>query len=129
MNVIFVDNLLIYQDKFIDNVPLDPHLGLMSLVSVARSAGHDARIYDPKMRMAQGRLCYDDSLYFNMAAEIEELSPDVVGFTALGCNFICVVKVASYLKRKNPDCRSSSAAHMRRSFIEKSSRTSGNLTS
>src|SRR5579883_2956523 len=103
MRVVFVDNLLVHQDRFIQELIPEPHLGLMSLVAVARSAGHTAWICDPKLLVNDGTLKLDDTFYEGLATYLEGYAPDVVGFTSLGCNFISVVKVARYLKRRNPD--------------------------
>ena len=31
------------------------------------------------------------------------MEPDVLGFTALGCNFVCTCKVASHVKAARPE--------------------------
>lgn len=102
MRLTLVDNLL-YESSFsVRRGDLQPHLGLMSLAAVARRCGHDPVIYDPKWEVFRGALALDGSLYEAMARAILDTSPNVIGLTALGCNFHCVVKVASRLKRQMP---------------------------
>lgn len=102
MRLILVDNLLYEEVGGQPRYDLQPHLGLMSLAAVAREGGHEAQIYDPKRDLAQMRLPLDASLYRGMADRIAARAPEIVGFTALGCNFHCVVKVAGQLKQMLP---------------------------
>lgn len=102
MRVILVDNLLFEDTEGIRRYVLQPHLGLISLIAVIRAGGHEAKLFDPKVEIAKGTLRLDDSLYREMARQILSMKPDVVGMTSLGCNFICTVKVAEYLKRWSP---------------------------
>jgi hypothetical protein len=105
MNVVLVDNLLIDEVKAggrVDTSWLQPHLGLISLLAVLRAAGHSGRLYDPKLALHAGRLTLDAGLYRKMAQEIVACTPDVVGFTSLGCNFICTLKVAQHVRTLAP---------------------------
>ncbi len=103
MRLTFVDNLL-YDGSFAaPRYDLQPHLGLLSLAAVALGAGHDAGVYDPKYDLVRGELRLDATLYRGMAQRILARAPDVVGFTALGCNFHGVVNVAAELKRQRPE--------------------------
>lgn len=103
MRVVFVDNLLFEDAEGIRRYVLQPHLGLISLIAVIENAGHEGFLYDPKVEIARGNLSLDGSLYKKIAADILLLKPDVVGLTSLGCNFICTVKVAAYLKKWEPE--------------------------
>jgi radical SAM superfamily enzyme YgiQ (UPF0313 family) len=103
MRAVFVDNLLFEQYGGAYHFDLQPHLGLLSLVAVIEEAGHQGVLYDPKTALADGRLVLDHTLYRRMAMQILERAPDVVGFTSLGCNFICTVKVAAHVRRLAPD--------------------------
>ena len=99
MRVLLVDNLL-YDDLGDGAVyDLQPHAGLVSLVAVARSGGHAAEVLDPKRELADGRLRLDASIVAALADQIIARRPDVVGFTALGCNFVLVIRTAAELKR------------------------------
>src|SRR5581483_6935924 len=105
MKVVLVDNLLIDEvgaDGIVDTSALQPHLGLISLLSVLRRAGHDGCLYDPKLAFNAGRLTLSADLYRKMAQEIVACEPDVVGFTSLGCNFICTLKVAQHVRALMP---------------------------
>src|SRR5205085_5097157 len=102
MRILFVDNLLLERKHDAYVVDLQPHLGLISLIAVAESAGHRGLLYDPKLALFRGELPLDESLYVEMAKALLCQTPDVVGFTTLGCNFICILKVASYLNTMNP---------------------------
>jgi hypothetical protein len=102
MRLLFVDNLLLEHGGWTHHFDLQPHLGLISLIAVAEANGHQGILYDPKLAIARGELALDASLYREMAAAIRERQPDVVGFTSLGCNFICTLKVAAYLKEADP---------------------------
>ena len=103
MRVTFADNLLIDRRDDEYRFDLQPHLGLISLIAVAESAGHEGVLYDPKLGLSRGELPLDRSLYGRMADEILATEPDVVGFTTLGCNFICTIKVASHIRRLAPE--------------------------
>lgn len=107
MRILFVDNLLIDTTLDIDNpfhpFDLQPHLGLLSLIAVAESAGHEGMLYDPKLALSRGTLSFDSNLYREMANDLLRRNPDVIGLTTLGCNFICTLKVAAHLKRLNPE--------------------------
>jgi radical SAM superfamily enzyme YgiQ (UPF0313 family) len=103
MRVLLVDNLL-YDDLGDGAVyDLQPHAGLVSLVAVARSGGHAAEVLDPKRELADGRLRLDASIVAALADQIIARRPDVVGFTALGCNFVLVIRTAAELKRRIPE--------------------------
>src|SRR5689334_22867181 len=98
MRVVLVDNLMTEQNGSRTEVRLQPHLGLISLLAVVRAAGHEARLYDPKLAVLEGRLALERGLYARLAQEIADHEPDVVGFTSVGCNFICTLKVAEHLR-------------------------------
>ena len=97
-----IDNLLLKKENEIDIIFLQPHLGLISLIAVLENAGHSCTLYDPKIEISRGTLKKDKSLYKNIARRILEYDPDLIGLTSLGCNFICTVKIAAYLKEFNP---------------------------
>jgi len=102
MHLLLVDNLL-YEDLGDGpEIEAEPHGGLMSLVAVARAGGHRAEIIDPKWEVLSGRLQIDATAPDTLAALIAARSPDVVGFTALGCNFVLVIKTALALRRLRP---------------------------
>jgi radical SAM superfamily enzyme YgiQ (UPF0313 family) len=101
MRLVLVDNLLLENGRA-ENLYLQPHLGLISLVAVARGAGHSASVYDPKLDLTRGLLRLGPSLYRDIADRLLDQDPDVVGMTSLGCNFICTLKIAGYLKDRRP---------------------------
>ena len=103
MRILFVDNLLLEDKGGTPDYVLQPHLGLISLIAVAEAAGHEGLLYDPKLAIARGELRLDESLYREIADQIVRMRPDVVGLTTLGCNFICTLKIANYLKRFDPN--------------------------
>jgi radical SAM superfamily enzyme YgiQ (UPF0313 family) len=103
MRLTLVDNLLYESSYSVRRDDLQPHLGLMSLAAVVRRAGHRPTIYDPKWEVFTGRLTLDSKLYDRLAADILRTLPEAVGFTALGCNFPCVVNVAGRLKKIAPE--------------------------
>src|SRR5215472_8254470 len=96
MRFVLVDNLIYEGPHTAPKYDLQPHLGLLSLAAVVRANGHEPEIYDPKLDLLNGHLQLESSLYEKFALRILEQHPDVVGFTALGCNFNCVVKVADH---------------------------------
>ena len=102
--LVLVDNLLIEHTN--TSRPLNnfqPHLGLLSLIASVRAVGYRATLFDPNLVVFQEQLALDANLYRTLANRLINLQPDVLGFTALGCNFICVCKVASYVKSEKPD--------------------------
>jgi len=102
MRILFVDNLLFEGDAARPWFDLQPHLGLMSLAAVASAAGHEATIFDPKRALVEGSLSWNGGLYDEIARTIVDQAPEVVGFTALGCNFHCVVAVARAVRALRP---------------------------
>jgi radical SAM superfamily enzyme YgiQ (UPF0313 family) len=103
VRVVLVDNLLIEQNGARVETVLQPHLGLISLLAVVQTEGHEGLLYDPKLALAEGRLQLDERLYRQIARDLVLLEPDVVGLTSLGCNFICTLKVAQHLRRMAPE--------------------------
>jgi radical SAM superfamily enzyme YgiQ (UPF0313 family) len=87
----------------INRYVLQPHLGLISLIAMLEQQGHTGILLDPKIQVAQGLWPLDEELYTRIASAVLAHEPDVVGMTSLGCNFICTVKVAGYLKKARPD--------------------------
>ena len=102
MHLLLVDNLLFEESGEGPTFEPQPHGGLMSLVAVARAGGHRAEVIDPKWEIIGGRLQLDASTADGLAALIAARNPDVVGFTALGCNFVLVIKTATALRRLRP---------------------------
>ena len=102
MNITLVDNLLLKRENENQQFVLQPHLGLISLIAILENSGYTAKLCDPKIDIAQGKIAIDEFLYRNIALKILEDDPDIVGFTSLGCNFICTVKIARYLKQQRP---------------------------
>ena len=103
MRLLLVQNFLLNDHGSIEDYILYPHLGLLSLASVAEDEGHEAFLYDPMYELKIGALPLDRRLYREMAHALARKDPDVVGFTALGCNFVTVVRVAGELRKICPD--------------------------
>ena len=103
MRILFVDNLLFEDKSGINEFELQIPTGLISLIAVAESDGHEGILYDPKIDVSRGDLLLDRHLYRRIADKLLQFEPDVVGLTSLGCNFICTVKVAACLKASRPD--------------------------
>lgn len=104
MKLLLVDNLLFSGTVDAPRFDPQPHLGLMSLVSVVRTAGFEAAILNPRQLLEDGEVTLGETLYIALALRIADAAPDVVGFTALGCNFHCVVQIAQAFRRLAPDC-------------------------
>jgi radical SAM superfamily enzyme YgiQ (UPF0313 family) len=103
VKITFVDNLLLKRENESQQFILQPHLGLISLIAILeQTGGYTAKLYDPKIDISKGLLAIDEELYRNTAVKILEDEPDIVGFTSLGCNFICTLKIARYLKQFKP---------------------------
>ena len=103
MRIVFVDNLLFDKRNGSLHFDFQPHMGLISLISVVRSGGHEGLLFDPKFHVAKtegGQLIA--GLYDRLAARIVQMNPDVVGFTSLGCNFICTASIAARIKNLQP---------------------------
>ena len=103
MRVILVDNLLFENIGAVRHFDLQPHLGLISLLGAIENVGHEAVLFDPKLEVTSGRVPFDEALYRSLAKAIVQREPDVVGFTSLGCNFICTAKIASYVRAARAD--------------------------
>ena len=103
MRVLLVDNVLLEQTATGFTATVQPHLGLISLIAVMRTHGHDARLYDPKLDLVRGEVRLGPSFYRTVAERIVAQRADVVGFTSLGCNFACTVRIAAHVRALRPD--------------------------
>lgn len=103
MRVTLVDNLVLPAERNLHLLDVHPHLGLLSLAAAASPEGHDVSIYDPKRRVRDGDLPYDQTLYERVAAELLAGSPEAIGFTTLGCSFLFALGVGRELERRQPD--------------------------
>ena len=104
MRIALIDNLLLPRGDLL-SIDTQPHLGLISLASVLRCANHQVHLIDPKLKIKSGDVIWDRDLYRVFAKLIVDLSPDVVGFTTLGCSFIFTLKVARHVKQMLPGVR------------------------
>ncbi|HSF98025.1 MAG TPA: radical SAM protein [Ornithinibacter sp.] len=103
MKVTLVDNLLLERRGDTYHFDTQPHLGLISLLSVLRQDGHEGHLVDPKLSLRRGSVHFDDTMYEALADEVLSTGADVVGLTSLGCNFIGTARIAEHLKRERPD--------------------------
>jgi radical SAM superfamily enzyme YgiQ (UPF0313 family) len=103
MRLLLVDNFIMPDGLNPALFDVHPHLGLISLGSIAKQAGHQPIVYDPKREVRFGRHPYDRHFYRHAADDILRQAPDAVGFTTLGCSFLFAVKVAELLRRAQPD--------------------------
>jgi radical SAM superfamily enzyme YgiQ (UPF0313 family) len=103
VKITLVQNFLLDSSGAATGKHLYPHLGLISLIAEIRRSAHAAELYDPMLQLDRGELKLDDSIYSSVAAQLLLTEPDVVGFTALGCNFLAVLKIASAVRRWNPN--------------------------
>src|SRR5215813_5016900 len=103
MRVTLVDNFIMPDGLDPSLFDVHPHLGLASIAAVAQGHNHSVSIYDPKREVRFGRHRYDGTLYDAVADALMRQSPDMVGFTTLGCSVLFAVNVAARLKRKHRD--------------------------
>jgi radical SAM superfamily enzyme YgiQ (UPF0313 family) len=102
MKIIFVQNFLLDSTGSPSEDYLYPHLGLISLIAEIEKSRHVPFLYDPMLQLHRGRLTLDSSLYDSVASQLLKTEPDAIGFTALGCNFVAVVKIARQIKQQRP---------------------------
>ncbi len=102
MRITLVDNVLLEKSQAGYTVDLQPHLGLISLIAVLRRSGHTATLLDPKLDLVAGRTHLGPHFYHDVAARIVAGNPDLVGFTSLGCNFVCTLKIARHVRAYLP---------------------------
>lgn len=103
MRLVLVDNPLYQLDPGPRAARPWPPLGLLSLVAVARQEGHDAVVVDPKLELRSGRWTTGSHAYETAARYILAESPDVVGFSTLGCSLPFTVGIANALRRLAPE--------------------------
>jgi radical SAM superfamily enzyme YgiQ (UPF0313 family) len=103
MKIVFVQNFLLDSSGLPSDDNLYPHLGLISLIAEIEKSRHVPLLYDPMLQLHRGHLTLDSSIYDDVAAQLLEREPAAVGFTALGCNFIAVVKIARQIKQRRPE--------------------------
>ena len=101
MKIIFAQNFLLDSTGAPSDSYLYPHLGLISLVAEIEKSRHVPFLYDPMLQLHNGHLTLDNSIYSSVASQLLEGEPDAIGFTALGCNFIAVVKIARQIKQRS----------------------------
>jgi len=102
MRSAFAQNSLLDSAGLPSDYILYPHLGLISLIAEVEKSRHISRLYDPMLQLHRGQLVLDGSIYDEVAIQLLEGDPSAVGFTALGCNFMAVVKIARQIKRRKP---------------------------
>src|SRR5438874_2279176 len=103
MNIVFVQNFLLDSGGSPTDDNLYPHLGLISLIAEIEKSRHIPLLYDPMLQLHRGDLRLNSSIYGAVAGQLLEREPTAVGFTALGCNFVAVVKIAREIKRRRPE--------------------------
>src|SRR6266446_9026751 len=103
MNIVFVQNFLLDNGGSPSDDNLYPHLGLISLIAEIEKSRHIPFLYDPMLQLHRGHLLLDSSIYDDVASQLLEREPAAVGFTALGCNFVAVVKIARRIKQRRPE--------------------------
>src|SRR6266487_3625267 len=103
MKIVLVQNFLLDNSGSPGDDNLYPHLGLISLIAEIEESRHVPFLYDPMLQLHKGHLALDSSIYADVAAQLLEKGPTAVGFTALGCNFVAVVKIAQEIKQRRPE--------------------------
>jgi len=103
MKIVFVQNFLLDSSGLPSDDNLYPHLGLISLIAEIEKSRHIPFLYDPMLQLHKGLLALDSSIYNDVAGQLLEREPTAVGFTALGCNFMAVVKIAGKIKQRRPE--------------------------
>lgn len=102
MKVVFVQNFLLDNSGLPSDENLYPHLGLISLIAEIEKSRHVPALYDPMLELQRAHLALDSSIYDDVAEQLLQTEPAAVGLTALGCNFIAVVKIARRIKERRP---------------------------
>jgi radical SAM superfamily enzyme YgiQ (UPF0313 family) len=100
MKIVFVQNFLLDNGGSPSEDNLYPHLGLISLIAEIEKSRHIPFLYDPMLQLHKGHLALDVSIYAEVAGQLLEREPTAVGFTALGCNFMAIVKIAHEIKQR-----------------------------
>jgi radical SAM superfamily enzyme YgiQ (UPF0313 family) len=103
MKIVFVQNFLLDNSGLPSDDILYPHLGLISLIAEIEKSRHVPLLYDPMLELQKGHLALDSSIYDDVAKQLLQTEPAAVGLTALGCNFIAVVKIARRIKEHRPE--------------------------
>ena len=103
MKIVFVQNFLLDRSGLPCDDILYPHLGLISLIAEIEKSRHVSLLYDPMLQLQRGHLALDSSIYDDVAEQLLRTEPAAVGLTALGCNFVAVVKIARRLKQRRPE--------------------------
>jgi len=102
MKIVFVQNFLLDSSGLPSDDILYPHLGLISLIAQIEESRHVPLLYDPMLELQKGQLSLDSSIYDDVAEQLLQTEPAAIGLTALGCNFIAVVKIARRVKERRP---------------------------
>ena len=102
MRIVFVQNFLLDNTGLPSDENLYPHLGLISLIAKIEESRHVPLLYDPMLELQRGHLALNSSIYDDVAKQLLQTDPTAVGLTALGCNFIAVVKIARRIKERRP---------------------------
>src|SRR5437762_6813241 len=102
MKIVFVQNFLLESSGLPADDNLYPHLGLISLIAEIEESRHVPLLYDPMLQLQRGHLVLDSSIYDDVAEQLLQTEPAAIGLTALGCNFIAVVKIARRVKERRP---------------------------
>jgi len=103
MKIVFMQNFLLDNSGLTSPDNFYPHLGLISLIAELEKSQHKPALYDPMLQLHRGKLTLDSSIYDDVAEQLLNIQPDAVGLTALGCNFVAVVKIARCIKQRSPN--------------------------
>lgn len=99
MKVLLNDNMFVYRSSGRTMAKPDPHLGLMSLATILRQAGHAPAIVDPKILFTESDFSdLTDAFLVHWARHCLDRAPDIVGFTAYGRTLPFVIRVAQYMR-------------------------------
>jgi radical SAM superfamily enzyme YgiQ (UPF0313 family) len=97
--------VLVFPPFFLPSLYNLPPLGLLSLATVLREAGHEVAVIDLVLAIRRKLLPLGNTIYRDATEMILREDPDLVGFSVQCTTFPAVVRITELLKKKKPDLR------------------------
>ena len=103
--------VLVFPPFFLRSLYNLPPLGLISIATVLRDAGHQVSVIDLVLALRLRTLPLDAAIYEAAAEVILREEPELVAFSAQCATFPGVVGIAEILKRREPEVRIVAGGH------------------
>lgn len=102
---------LVFPPFFLSSLYNLPPLGLISLATVLRGAGHEVSVIDLVLALRMKSIPHGPSIYGECAETILREEPDLVAFSVQCATFPAVIGIAGILRQRKPGLRIVAGGH------------------